>query len=159
MRSIFKYSDLIEGTAALVGAVVIFIFFMNINVDPTKSHRAYITIKSEYVSWAWFVHSLSLAIYYFARSKGKTISGGYINPLFNLILKGMTIIPVIGLTLSLFSGTKPIIESRIWNSIISASSDFLNSIFILFVFALFGAGINSIKSFLSKRYYNFENRQ
>lgn len=159
MRSIFKYSDLIAGTVASVGAIVIFIFFMDLNIDPTKSHRVYITIRSEYASWAWFAYSLSLALYYFARSKGKTTSGGYINPIFNLILKSMTIIPVIGLMLSLFSGTKSIIESRAWNNIIVVSSNFLDSIFVLFVFALFGAGINIIKSFFNKRHYNFENRQ
>ena len=152
MHSISKHSNLIAGTIALAGAVMIFIFFMNTNIDPTKSHKVYFTIKSEHASWAWFIYSLFSMLYYFAQSKGKKISGGYINPLFNLILKVMMIIPIIGLILSLLSGTGQLVENGAWNNSIVAPSNFLNSILILFVFALFGAGINSLKSFFNKRY-------
>jgi len=133
-----------------VGAVVVFIFFMSVNVDPTSSNNIYITIKSGYSSWAWGIYSISSMLYYFARSKGKTISGGYMNPLFRLVLEGMWIIPIVGLTLSLASGTRFILESQKWNTVITASSQFLDSILILFVFALFGAGVNSIKRFFNK---------
>ena len=147
IHSVSKYADLIAEIVALISAVVIFIFFMNINVDPASSNKVSIMVKSGYSSWAWGIYSISSMLYYFVRSKGKTISGGYMNPLFRLVLEGMTIIPIVGLALSLVRGTRFILESQTWNTIIIASSQFLDSMLILFVFVLFSVGLRSIKRF------------
>ena len=147
-----KYTDLIAGIIALLGAVVIFLFFINVNINPLSSGKRYIIIKPGYASWAWGIYSICSILYYFFRSKGKKISGGYINPIFKWTLETMRIIPIIGLLFSLINSFKFIIESHIWNSVVVTSSNFLDSIFILFVFTLFGTGIGSIRGFFKNNY-------
>src|SRR4030042_1796106 len=134
-KPVYKYSDLIAGIAALVGAIVVFIFFMNVDINPNSSRLVSIAIKPGYESWAWRTSSLSLILYDFVRSKGKYISGGYINPIFKLMLEIMWIIPIIGFMFSLIGGAEFILESQVWNAVVNESSHFLNSIIVLFVFA------------------------
>jgi hypothetical protein len=62
----------------------------------------------------------------------------------------MRIIPPIGLVFSLIYGTQLITENLAWNTIISASSSFLDSILILFLVANFGVGVQGIRYFFKK---------
>jgi hypothetical protein len=145
---VYAFTDLIAAIVALTGSIVIFLFFININIDPIILNKIYITIKPGYASWAWGIFSISSMLYYFVSSKGITTTGGYINPLFSGLLKVIQIIPFIALVFSWVDGTKFIIENQTWDTIINASSNFLNSILVLFLVANFSVGVAGVKRFI-----------
>ena len=141
--------NLFSSIVALTGSIVVLVFFIDINI--TNWSKIHLAIKLGYSSLVWGIFSISSMLYYFIRSKGTTTSGGYIHPLFGGLLKVIQILPVFGLIFSLINGTRFITESQTWNTIINSSSDFLDSVLILFILAYFGAGLSGIKRFFKNK--------
>lgn len=135
-----KHGELMAGLAAVIGPVLAFVLGMHI-----EGKFIYVNPGSSPLVWGIF--SVSSAVYYFARSGGKTMAGGYTHPMFGLLLDIAKYIPLAALA---FSGIREfgfVAQNGIWNDMVVVASDFLDKIVVLFLAASVGGGYNSLKKY------------
>jgi hypothetical protein len=133
------------GIISIIGAAAIFWVCFNFSNSGAAIH-----VKPGYSSWAWGGFSLLSSFYYFISSKGKKISGGYVNPVFQKLLYFANLIPFIGFLISYLNSLEFILNSLFWKNLVLSSQQFLDSIIILFVFSYFGTGVGNLKKYFKK---------
>jgi uncharacterized protein YacL len=139
---------LATGIVAISSTLAIIILLLSISFSSPGSLNHSISIKPGYESWVWGIYTLSIIITNFLLSKTSQQSKTYTHPIFKLAIKVAQIFAALGLILSLIVKDNDVLYTNPFMQIANASTQFLNSIFILFIFVQLGAGVNSIKSYM-----------
>jgi hypothetical protein len=141
--------ELGAGIIALGSSLLILLFFTNFNI--TNILHITISIKPEYSSWAWMVFSFSSSLYLYVSSERNNRE--YSHPLFKRSLNLASLILFLGFLASFIPGTA---ENRMLKAIISASSIYLDTMLLFFVFINASVGISFIGCYL--KYYMRKNK-
>ncbi len=150
MEANSKYLKLIAGLISLISAIIILLFFCSFVSDPLQPSKIYIFVKSEYVSIVWSILSLSSILYYYIRSGGRAISGGYINPLFQWFINVAQVVPFFGVLLSLISNSQFLSKNQGWGNLITMSDKFLQVVLIFFILTHLGSGISGVVQYCKR---------